>query len=155
MSEMLTRINDLADFETVIKLPNPPTPSCACGTPITHSDRRIKYCSAECARAAKRLHRNARQASYREAHPERERAKLTLGNAIRAGYIRRCTRCEECGERKFAEAHHSDYSRPYYVTWLCKPCHAALEDGRHFGAGQVKHAAQSAPAIRDGKGEGY
>jgi hypothetical protein len=155
MSGMLLTIKDLAVSEPRIKLPDAHTRTCACGTPITSSDRRVKHCSADCAVAAKRLHRNARQAAYREAHPERERAKLTLNNAIRAGNIRRCTRCEECGERGFIEAHHSDYSRPYYVTWLCKSCHASLEDGRHFGAGQVKHAAQSAPAIRDGKGEGY
>jgi hypothetical protein len=150
MSDMLLVINDLAVTDSGIKLPETPSP-CAgespqppartcrfCSGPITDSDLRAKHCSDACALASKREHRNARQAAYRERFPERERAKLTLGNAIRGGHVRRVSRCEECGERAFTEGHHTDYSRPFYVTWLCRSCHAALEDGRHFGAGQTK-----------------
>jgi hypothetical protein len=154
MDVKLTRINNLAASDSVIRLPfrqacassESPIPHAlhtrfcnVCGDPFTEPDRRIKHCSPKCADESKRHHRNARQSAYRVAHPERERAKLTLNNAIRGGHVRRCTRCEECGERGFIEAHHTDYSRPFYVTWLCKSCHAALDGGRHFGAGQIKH----------------
>ena len=33
--------------------------------------------------------------------------------------------CAACGEAK-AEMHHSDYSKPVAVIWLCRPCHLLL-----------------------------
>lgn len=32
--------------------------------------------------------------------------------------------CRRCGAEK-TEAHHEDYSKPFEITWLCKPCHGA------------------------------
>ena len=121
--------------------PFPHTRTCGfCGGPFSHPDLRRKHCSDNCALASKRRHRNARQRAYQQRFPEREAAKQIHGRAIRAGEIRRPARCEECGERKYVEGHHEDYFRPLYVVWLCKACHAALDGGRHFGAGQPKHA---------------
>lgn len=54
---------------------------------------------------------------------EESRAQLT--DAIRNGKIRRPTRCEACGVVGLVDAHHHDYSKPFYVTWLCEPCHKA------------------------------
>ena len=33
--------------------------------------------------------------------------------------------CEICGEVK-SQAHHSDYTKPLDVRWLCRPCHVAI-----------------------------
>jgi hypothetical protein len=56
-------------------------------------------------------------------NPEGYRAHYTLRNGIRDGKIERKT-CEICGDK--AHAHHSDYSKPFDVQWLC-----ALHHHRH------------------------
>jgi hypothetical protein len=42
------------------------------------------------------------------------------------GKIRRGP-CEICGVRENVEAHHQDYSRPFFVVWLCRPHHVEIE----------------------------
>jgi hypothetical protein len=53
----------------------------------------------------------------REKSPEKEKARQTLRNAIARGEIKRMP-CEVCGKKK-THAHHSDYSKPFDVMWLC------------------------------------
>lgn len=59
---------------------------------------------------------------YQAAHPDRRRAHITLGNAIRDGKVVPWPVCAvpECDCRP--QAHHPDYSRPLDVVWLC-PAH--------------------------------
>lgn len=74
---------------------------------------------------------HVKSALYRKRHPERARAKEIMNEAVAAGRINRLTSCEECGlspapKRNGAsriQAHHSDYSAPLSVFWLCEPCH--------------------------------
>lgn len=56
---------------------------------------------------------------YKEAHPERVKARDAVGNAVRDGHLIPWTVCAvpECGD--VPEAHHPDYSRPLDVVWLC------------------------------------
>ena len=110
-----------------------------CATPLTSTDLRRRFCSAQCQRKSFSASLRRRQAEYRERFPQREVARQTLKNAILLGKMRRCTRCEECGEKAFTEGHHDDYAKPLYVTWLCRACHAGLEGGGHFGRGEFKH----------------
>jgi hypothetical protein len=44
-------------------------------------------------------------------------ARNKIANAIRNGTLKRCD-CEKCGLPN-AQAHHTDYTRPLQVTWLC------------------------------------
>lgn len=67
---------------------------------------------------------------YRPRHselPEEERRRANARSytnvAIRRGRLARQP-CQECGASP-AEAHHSDYSKPLLVTWLCRACHRA------------------------------
>lgn len=46
--------------------------------------------------------------------------------AIRNGTLIRPNRCEICPEVKI-EAHHSDYSKPLEVRWLCRYHHNKVE----------------------------
>lgn len=46
----------------------------------------------------------------------RAKARSTLNHHLRDNHISR-PGCVLCGER--AEAHHTDYSKPLQVTWLC------------------------------------
>jgi ribosomal protein S27AE len=57
----------------------------------------------------------------RSRDPKKASARTILNRAVRSGAIVR-RQCERCGEMK-TEAHHTDYSRPLDVLWLCKPCH--------------------------------
>jgi hypothetical protein len=74
-------------------------------------------------RAAATPPRPAKQ--WREAHPEKYRAHVIVGNALRDGKLGRGVACEACGCAPPLEAHHDDYDKPLHVRWLCRDCHAA------------------------------
>lgn len=60
---------------------------------------------------------------YTTNNPDRRKAHVTLGNAIRDGRIIPWPVCAipECNSK--SEAHHPDYSRPLDVVWLCRHHH--------------------------------
>lgn len=67
----------------------------------------------------------ARQKAARnekEQNPDRWKARVTLGNAVRDGRVKKLP-CAFCAAENSLEAHHHDYSKPLDVTWLCTPCH--------------------------------
>ena len=51
-------------------------------------------------------------------------ARTCLNNAIRAGRINR-EPCAMCGKEQ-SQGHHSDYSQPLLIVWLCGDCHRKL-----------------------------
>jgi len=53
----------------------------------------------------------------------RAAVRRKLRDAVEAGRIRRPDLCQRCGGGGPIEAHHTDYSRPFDVEWLCAPCH--------------------------------
>ena len=55
-------------------------------------------------------------------NPDRRKAQLQLGYAVKSGRITPWAACAlpECNDKP--EAHHPDYSRPLSVVWLC-PAH--------------------------------
>jgi hypothetical protein len=57
---------------------------------------------------------------YFEKFPNRRKAQVIAGNAIRDGRLKRQP-CLICGER--GEAHHPDYDAPLDVVWLCTTHH--------------------------------
>lgn len=72
-----------------------------------------------------RENRNAKMREYR-ANPAlalRHSARRKLRDAVKSGFVIK-TACFICGESK-VEAHHSDYSAPLCVIWLCKEHHLA------------------------------
>lgn len=64
-----------------------------------------------------------KRAEWKKAHPEITRAHYLLSAAIRSGKIVRADHCCVCGRKCKPHGHHSDYSKPYEVTWLCASCH--------------------------------
>lgn len=50
--------------------------------------------------------------------PERYQARDIMDYAIRSGRLKRLP-CEKCGNPK-SEGHHTDYSKPLDVKWLCR-----------------------------------
>lgn len=49
-------------------------------------------------------------------------ARKTVAEALRKNKIKRLP-CETCGNVK-SEAHHTDYSKPLKITWLCRKHHS-------------------------------
>lgn len=59
--------------------------------------------------------------NYRTLNAEKIRAHTLLNRAINRGDIRRGS-CEECSAKN-AHAHHTNYSKPLNVRWLCSIHH--------------------------------
>ncbi len=73
----------------------------------------------------KRLYRKSHaihSKKYRSRYPERRKAHILVGNAIRDGRLIP-KNCEYCGHDTNIHAHHEDYSKPLEVIWLCQRCH--------------------------------
>jgi hypothetical protein len=60
---------------------------------------------------------------YRARYPEKKLAQGRLNDAIRYGHIVKPDVCSRCGKKGRIDAHHSDYSKPLDVEWLCRSCH--------------------------------
>jgi len=63
------------------------------------------------------------KARRRKKDPAKERARILLREAVRAGRILKPEYCQTCGGAGRLQGHHDDYSRPYAVDWLCSGCH--------------------------------
>jgi len=57
---------------------------------------------------------------YRIKYPEKQRARQIIQARLRRGTMKAGI-CK-CG-RDDTQAHHSDYSKPLEVVWLCSSCH--------------------------------
>lgn len=57
--------------------------------------------------------------------PSREKAlaRRKLRYAIDKGRLVKPSSCSQCGMRGRIHGHHSDYSKPLEVEWLCARCH--------------------------------
>lgn len=77
-------------------------------------------------RAARVRRWRERNPDWRKPYAEQVKAQHAVTNAIRDGRLERLP-CEICGE--WAEAHHTDYTKPLDVRWLC-PAHHREEHGR-------------------------
>ena len=67
------------------------------------------------------------QASFhRAAHPVESAARAALGNAVRSGRIIKPSQCQMCARGGRIHGHHSDYSKPLEVRWVCAKCHGAI-----------------------------
>lgn len=51
-------------------------------------------------------------------------AQQTARRALKNGKIKRKSKCERCKRRHKLQMHHSDYSKPLRVKFLCVRCHA-------------------------------
>ncbi len=56
--------------------------------------------------------------------PERHVARIKVCAALKKGKISKPENCSVCNSKPSRiEAHHTDYSRPLEVIWLCTRCH--------------------------------
>ena len=59
---------------------------------------------------------------YQKAFPEKINAKQVIYTGIQRGKIKRLP-CEVCGSSVDVHAHHSDYTKPRQIVWLCRQHH--------------------------------
>lgn len=71
-----------------------------------------------------RAKRREQRQAYRKAHPEKYRAHVAVDNALRGGRLTKLP-CEVCGSVR-SHAHHTDYSQPLVVRWLCHAHHSEV-----------------------------
>lgn len=57
--------------------------------------------------------------------PEQKRVHSALQSAVRKGTVLKPSVCDRCGDEAKLDAHHTDYSKPLDVLWLCRGCHKA------------------------------
>ena len=60
-----------------------------------------------------------------ERNPQKRKAQVYLGNAVRDGRIFKPSICSHCGQEKRIQGHHWSYDREHWldVVWLCAACH--------------------------------
>jgi hypothetical protein len=58
-----------------------------------------------------------------EKNPEKQKAHFLLTSAVRRGKVAKPDKCETCASSENIQGHHSDYTKPYDVNWLCASCH--------------------------------
>lgn len=64
---------------------------------------------------------------YRARNPDKYKAHCAVSNAVRDGKIVKPDVCPECNCKTRSiemHAHHTDYSKPLDVDWMCARCHA-------------------------------
>jgi hypothetical protein len=88
---------------------------------INNIDKRAAYELLRNQRPDRRKNQGIYQERRRAKDPEKYHARVAVGNAVRDGRLKKCP-CVVCGNIK-SEAHHTDYSKPLDVIWLCKPHH--------------------------------
>lgn len=59
--------------------------------------------------------------------PEKNRARSSLYYAVVTAKVHPPDSCSMCDKREKLQAHHSDYTKPLDVVWVCQPCHNLLE----------------------------
>ena len=59
-------------------------------------------------------------------HKDKQNARILLNYHIKQGNLIKPKYCEICKNNSKLEAHHSDYTKPLLVCWLCKKCHSNL-----------------------------
>jgi len=91
-----------------------------------------KGCSYKSHRAWLRTPAGRRSTRKYNQHPERRRrntVRMFTNAAVRLGIlVRQPCQVEGCSVKK-VQAHHTDYSRPLEVEWLCRRHHAATHNG--------------------------
>jgi hypothetical protein len=92
--------------------------------PEAYRDRHRKAWALKRLRRTYRPHASAPLAAkkYVQRNPEKRRAHVMTGNALRDGRLVR-EPCFMCGSEK-SEAHHENYSKPLAVVWLCHAHHS-------------------------------
>jgi hypothetical protein len=74
---------------------------------------------------------------YKTEHIDRVKANNVVSELLRRRKITPLP-CEICGEQRYTQAHHQDYSKPLNINWLCSSCHMRI----HFAVRELRSVAR-------------
>ena len=89
--------------------------------PAVQAYDRARYAASK--KRRQHIRKNAER--WRRDNPTAYRAQTAVNNAIRDGRLKK-GRCKMCRTTKGVHAHHTDYSKPLVVIWLCAKHHHRL-----------------------------
>lgn len=95
-----------------------------CKRCVAEKARRYRDENLESCKARSNDWKKANQRAYRLRHYDKYIARNKLNNAIRDGKVKR-GKCFVCGSLD-AHGHHTDYSKPLDVVWLCSEHHGCV-----------------------------
>jgi hypothetical protein len=120
-----------------------------CGAAFTrpYKRRHAKFCSPACAytdRVGKPAPGFVTPDSTRR---ERIAANGLVNKRLKLGWFKKPTTCTKCGRTARLDSHHTDYSKPERVYWLCRSCHTLAHRDERFLRGVApfiadRHAAK-------------
>jgi hypothetical protein len=67
----------------------------------------------------------AKVASYILRNRSKYLCRRRFDYAVRSGKLARPSNCQCCGVGCIPHGHHTDYTKPFEVEWLCVDCHLA------------------------------
>jgi hypothetical protein len=73
----------------------------------------------------KEVYRNIMRRQYYR-HTIKVRARAKVAYCVKKGVLVPPNTCPQCKEIKKLDAHHSDYSKPLEIKWLCRACHSMV-----------------------------
>lgn len=82
-----------------------------------------RYDTIRSQRPERKQHLRETVRRLRQQNPEKTRARTAVSRALRSGRLHRPDHCSACSLPCRPEAHHTDYSKPLDVVWLCSGCH--------------------------------
>src|SRR3990172_2633127 len=88
---------------------------CACGNPSRQGGGYCLKCHREYVRIWRKSHPLTQVQRFRMNCRSYSSVYLKRGKLIKEN-------CESCGSIQ-SQMHHEDYSKPLFVTWLCRICH--------------------------------
>jgi len=88
----------------------------------------------------------SRQRAHQILQKEKHRARRKLNTGVREGRVKKPARCQICGRAGRIEAHHGDYTKPFYVIWLCPKCHSTVHP--HYRAPNLRCCIYCGAIIR-------
>lgn len=104
-------------------------PVCDKAFSTTHKSK--VYCSDVCGRKRyRKLHGKDCKKRYEQKYPQKHSAQRSLAKAVLSGQIRKLPFCELCLKTCQTHAHHTDYSKPLFVYWLCPGCHVKVHKNK-------------------------
>ena len=66
---------------------------------------------------------NEAKLNWKKRNKDKANAYVKVNRAIEKGILKKPIKCELCGEKTELYAHHTDYSQPLKVIFLCDKCH--------------------------------
>jgi hypothetical protein len=91
-----------------------------------------RFCSPACTAEARRGKPVEGFVTPESEKAQRIRANGFVNMRLRRGFFEKPKACMKCGKVGRLDSHHTDYSKPEEVYWLCRSCHMTAHHRADF-----------------------